>query len=131
MIERFLDVVLRERLGFYPGMVLLGPRQVGKTTMARAIAATYPQALMLDLERASDRAQLAEPARAVRTAVFIEEQGIARDEEWDALDADAVHAVVLNRLGMQCERRGQYLMDVLRAFVGDDTNGSLDDDSPW
>ena len=61
MIERFLDVVLRERLGFYPGMVLLGPRQVGKTTMARAIAATYPQALMLDLERASDRAQLAEP----------------------------------------------------------------------
>jgi hypothetical protein len=61
MIERLLDIVLRERLRFYPGMVLLGPRQVGKTTMARAIAATYPQALMLDLERSSDRAQLAEP----------------------------------------------------------------------
>ena len=36
----------------------------------------------------------------MRSAVFIEEQGIAHDEEWDALDADAVHAVVFNRLGV-------------------------------
>jgi predicted AAA+ superfamily ATPase len=61
MIERSLDRELRERLSFYPGVVLLGPRQVGKTTLARAIAATHPRALVLDLERPSDRAQLAEP----------------------------------------------------------------------
>jgi YbgC/YbaW family acyl-CoA thioester hydrolase len=45
-------------------------------------------------------AQLAEPARAVRTAVFVEEQGIARDDEWDAADQTALHAVVTNGLGM-------------------------------
>ncbi|MGC3984205.1 MAG: ATP-binding protein [Pseudorhodoferax sp.] len=61
MIERHLAADLRERLGFYPGMVLLGPRQVGKTTLARAIAAEHADALVLDLERPGDRAQLAEP----------------------------------------------------------------------
>lgn len=60
MIERRLAADLRERLGFYPGVVLLGPRQVGKTTLARAIAG-HGDALVLDLERPSDRAQLAEP----------------------------------------------------------------------
>ncbi|WP_326538887.1 ATP-binding protein [Pseudorhodoferax sp.] len=61
MLERRLATDLRERLGFYPGVVLLGPRQVGKTTLARAIAAAQADALVLDLERPGDRAQLAEP----------------------------------------------------------------------
>lgn len=47
-----------ERLSYYPGVVLLGPRQVGKTTLARAIAAQSPGTVFLDMERASDRAQL-------------------------------------------------------------------------
>ncbi len=61
MIDRLLSTDLRERLAFYPGVVLLGSRQVGKTTLARAIAAEHPDALVLDLERPGDRAQLAEP----------------------------------------------------------------------
>ncbi len=52
---------LRNRLDFYPGMVLLGPRQAGKTTLARQLAASHPDAVFLDLERAGDRAALAEP----------------------------------------------------------------------
>lgn len=52
---------LRERLDFYPGMVLLGPRQAGKTTLARQLAGGYPNSLMLDLERDSDRGALAQP----------------------------------------------------------------------
>lgn len=61
MIHRQIHTLLNERLAFYPGMVLQGPRQVGKTTLARAIAAQHPEALVLDLERPADRAQLAEP----------------------------------------------------------------------
>lgn len=42
-----------------PAVVLLGPRQVGKTTLARGIADTRPGgALYLDLERPADRRRL-------------------------------------------------------------------------
>jgi YbgC/YbaW family acyl-CoA thioester hydrolase len=42
---------------------------------------------------------LAQAAREVRTSVFVQEQGIAQEDEWDAADAEALHAVVHNRLG--------------------------------
>ncbi|MDP2785083.1 MAG: ATP-binding protein [Sulfurimicrobium sp.] len=61
MILRHLHDDLRRRLGYSPGVVLLGPRQVGKTTLARTYAAERPGAIHLDLERASDRARLADP----------------------------------------------------------------------
>jgi len=38
-------------------------------------------------------------AAQVRTAVFLEEQRIPKEMEWDAEDATAVHALVRNRLG--------------------------------
>lgn len=37
-------------------------------------------------------------AAKVRTEVFVEEQGIAREDEWDEADASALHAVLYNRL---------------------------------
>lgn len=43
--------------------------------------------------------ELERDAAAVRTEVFVEEQGIAREDEWDEADKSAVHAVVYN--GMQ------------------------------
>ena len=55
---RKLQTTLAERLDFYPGVVLLGPRQVGKTTMARHVADSHPNALMLDLELEADRNRL-------------------------------------------------------------------------
>jgi predicted AAA+ superfamily ATPase len=61
MIDRLLETEVRRRLGLYPAVALLGPRQVGKTTLAVAIAAAYPGALLLDLEREGDRAVLAHP----------------------------------------------------------------------
>ncbi|MBC7782050.1 MAG: ATP-binding protein [Proteobacteria bacterium] len=61
MIERILLSSLRERLAGAPGVVLLGPRQCGKTTLARMIAAETPGTLFLDLERPADRARLAAP----------------------------------------------------------------------
>ncbi len=44
--------------------------------------------------------QLGEAARAVRTEVFLQEQQIPVELEWDVDDATAVHAVAFNRLGM-------------------------------
>jgi hypothetical protein len=43
-----------------PAVALIGPRQVGKTTLALALAAQRPS-VYLDLESEADRAKLAEP----------------------------------------------------------------------
>lgn len=49
--------------------------------------------------RTGDWASLGAAAAVVRTKVFVEEQGISQEDEWDEADATAVHAVVQNRLG--------------------------------
>ncbi len=49
-----------EQLAFSPAIVLLGPRQVGKTTLARMIASAYPGAISLDLQLAGDREKLSD-----------------------------------------------------------------------
>jgi predicted GNAT family N-acyltransferase len=38
-------------------------------------------------------------AQAVRSAVFVHEQGIAPEDEWDAADATALHAVLFDMNG--------------------------------
>ena len=43
---------------------------------------------------------LGTPARAIRNAVFIEEQKIPVEMEWDDADAHCVHAVAFNRFGL-------------------------------
>lgn len=44
-------------------MVLLGPRQVGKTTLAKEVARDVANCLYVDLEDPADSARLADPAR--------------------------------------------------------------------
>jgi hypothetical protein len=61
MIERQLRSLIERRLLQFPAVALLGPRQVGKTTLAKALAAQHPQSMVLDLERESDRAALEQP----------------------------------------------------------------------
>ncbi|RZJ14124.1 MAG: YbgC/FadM family acyl-CoA thioesterase, partial [Haliea sp.] len=43
--------------------------------------------------------ELGEAAARIRTSVFVQEQQIPAEMEWDAADAGAVHAVAYNRLG--------------------------------
>jgi uncharacterized protein len=60
MISRNIQSIVVKRLAtVVPAVVLLGPRQVGKTTLARAVAADWPAgAIYLDMERPADRRRL-------------------------------------------------------------------------
>jgi hypothetical protein len=59
MIPRHAETLIRQKLANTPAIVLLGPRQVGKTTLARQIAASWPGGTVyLDLERPADRLRL-------------------------------------------------------------------------
>ncbi len=44
--------------------------------------------------------ELEQDAASVRTEVFVQEQGISREDEWDEADKTALHAVVYNRMDM-------------------------------
>ena len=59
MIGRRLQPHLRGLLEEYPAVALLGPRQVGKTTLAHEIAESVA-AIYLDLESPADRAKLSD-----------------------------------------------------------------------
>lgn len=61
MIERRVKQQVVEALNRQPGVVLVGPRQVGKTTLALDLAAER-DSLYLDLEDSNDREKLSEPA---------------------------------------------------------------------
>lgn len=61
MIERRIKAQVREALDRQAAVALIGPRQVGKTTLAHELAGER-DALYLDLEDRNDRAKLSEPA---------------------------------------------------------------------
>ncbi len=66
-IPRSLHTRLEDYLGLFPAVALLGPRQVGKTTLARMIAdaddgqRSGQPGLYLDLESPADQERLADP----------------------------------------------------------------------
>lgn len=62
MVERILSASLIERIKTVPAVALVGPRQVGKTTLLKTIQPELPTASQyLDLERPSDAARLEQP----------------------------------------------------------------------
>lgn len=60
MFPRFIQAQMEELLDQFPTLALLGPRQVGKTTLALEIA-RKTGALYLDLEHPADVIKLADP----------------------------------------------------------------------
>ncbi len=62
MIVRHALTELNERLSISPAVVLLGARQVGKSTLGRKIQTSTPGSVFLDLENPTDRAKLTNPA---------------------------------------------------------------------
>ncbi len=62
MIQRILQTEITKLLKTFPAVCILGPRQVGKTTLGKTIAATFKKtALYLDLENPLDRRRLSDP----------------------------------------------------------------------
>lgn len=62
MVPRLAQTKIENLLAAFPAVALLGPRQTGKTTLARAIAQLRPgKCMYVDLELPSDRAKLADP----------------------------------------------------------------------
>ena len=62
MVPRRIAQDINSRLALFPAVALLGPRQVGKTTLARAIADSR-DSVYLDLENPNDIRKLADPQR--------------------------------------------------------------------
>jgi predicted AAA+ superfamily ATPase len=65
MISRRVLKSVEEALALQPAVALLGPRQVGKTTLARQIADSRPS-IYLDLESPPDRAKLQDAGSFLR-----------------------------------------------------------------
>src|SRR5260370_35778307 len=80
MLTRRLSAHLTYLLSHFPAVVLLGPRQVGKTTLALQIARSRPS-IYLDLENEEERAKLSNP-----THYFA-------DHEHELVILDKVHRV--------------------------------------
>lgn len=60
-VDRVIEPIVRERLANNPALALLGPRQCGKSTLARHLFQFFPDALYLDIELPSDRNKLRDP----------------------------------------------------------------------
>ena len=61
MIERDLHPTVLDALADNPAVALLGPRQAGKTTLARQIGDQLAGSIYLDLESPQDRQKLSDP----------------------------------------------------------------------
>jgi hypothetical protein len=106
MLDRRLKNRLIYLIKHYPAVGLLGPRQVGKTTLALEIARQRPS-VYLDLESATDLARLTDP-----------EQYFA-DHEDDLVVLDEVHRVpelfqtlrgVIDRGRSREKKAGRFLL---------------------
>ncbi|NOY24343.1 MAG: ATP-binding protein [Oligoflexia bacterium] len=61
MLDRAARRTIQHHLAVFPAVALIGPRQVGKTTLAKMLLAAHEDALYLDLELPSHRDRLAHP----------------------------------------------------------------------
>lgn len=71
MIARRIRGKIESRLAHLPAVALLGPRQVGKTTLALEISESR-KSVYLDLESPSDREKLAEAATGAEIDLLLE-----------------------------------------------------------
>lgn len=109
MITRAVHDRLEGALSDFPVVGLLGPRQVGKTTLAHAVAESRgsDRSRYLDLESPGDRARLADPE------AYLEAQGgrlVILDEIHHVPDLFPVLRGIVDRRRRQGARAGQFLV---------------------
>jgi predicted AAA+ superfamily ATPase len=108
MIVRKTQTEIMGLLEEYPAVAVLGPRQVGKTTLAETIASLVtPDPIYLDLESPTDLAKLQEPEN-----YFEIHNGklIILDEVQRIPELFAVLRGVIDRRRRQGYRTGQFLI---------------------
>ncbi len=108
LVSRRVAHLVEDRLRHMPAVVLLGPRQVGKTTLARQLAAARgPRAMYIDLERAADRRRLADPDAFLRAQAG---KLIVVDEIHRAPDLFASLRGIIDDRRAAGERAGHFLL---------------------
>jgi uncharacterized protein len=108
IIPRSVEPVVRQRLGEQPAVVLLGPRQVGKTTLARRIADERGvAAIYLDLERPADLRRLDDADAYLRAQAG---KLVVIDEIHRAPGLFAVLRGVIDERRRGGQRKGQFLL---------------------
>jgi hypothetical protein len=106
MIERRLAAQLKDAIAHTPAVALLGPRQVGKTTLALEVGRNF-DALYLDLESEQDRAKLAQPELYLADH---QDQLVILDEVHRAPGLFPVLRGLIDRARRVGRSAGQYLL---------------------
>ena len=108
MIRRQAEAAVREKLQQSPAVVLLGPRQVGKTTLARAIAKDWPGgAVYLDLERPADQLRLEDADSYLRAQ---QSRLVIMDEIYRAPGVFEILRGIIDDNRQAGQRNGQFLL---------------------
>jgi uncharacterized protein len=106
MFTRHATQQLHHELAHMPAVALLGPRQVGKTTLALEVARGRPS-LYLDLESERDRAKLAEPELYLASH---QDKLVILDEVHRAPALFPVLRGLIDAARRQGQRHGLYLL---------------------
>jgi hypothetical protein len=106
MIVRRVHAVVVDHLDQFPAVALVGPRQVGKTTLARAIAEAR-DAVYLDLEVPGDREKLADP---VAYLAAMQDRLVVIDEVQHAPGLFAVLRGLIDARRRAGRRAGHFLL---------------------
>ena len=108
MITRDTQIEILKLLEEFPAVGILGPRQIGKTTLAFQIAKTIsPEPIYLDLESPSDVAQLNEPELYFEKYA---DRTIILDEIQRTPEIFAVLRGVIDKRRRAGKRTGQFLI---------------------
>lgn len=106
MFSRLLHFQLSDAIAHSPAVALLGPRQVGKTTLAMQVG-EQEHALYLDLESEQDRAKLSQPELYLTDHL---DRLVILDEVHRAPGLFPVLRGLIDRNRREGRRFGQYLL---------------------